>query len=249
MEAKIGGLELFRNSLYRAAAKSLQEKHPEYIETLMQVLAQTGDLSQTLDTVKAIPTDVGFAKWRSLLTATFDTELAINQIRTALNLLRIIPPQRIAPPHDIPISEGAWVYYHYNVWIFLMDALLERTKKLLTQAVRTLIRPTNPNWKDIQSEVLKSINLLSEDIGTVRDPLAHGGGVAEAPAQERLWEGFVFISTLTNYQMVPIDNVFEPMTKYHASWYKRLYELSLLVLATIDKEIDKLNKQINWDKT
>ena len=247
MEAKIIGLQLFRNSLYNTAARSLREKHPKYVEALLQMLAETGDLSKALDSVKTMPTDVGFAKWRPLLTATFDTELAINQIRTVLNLLEIIPPRKVVPPQDILISEGAWVYYHVNVWIFWMDALLERVKKLVKQTVRSLVRPTNPKWKDVESDLLQSISLLSQDIGKMRDPLAHGGGVAEVPAQERLWEGLVLISTLAN-RSISFDDVFGSMTKYHASWHKRLYEKSVLALATIEKEMDELNKHLDWDK-
>jgi len=245
MENKIGGLRLFRSSLYNAASRSLQEKHPQYVGSLIKKLEETSDISEALDAVKAIPTETGFAKWRPLLTAEFDTELTIDQVRRTLYLLKLVPT------HDIPVSEGAWVYYNLQAWIFWMDALIERAKKLIKQSIRVLVRPNNPQWKDIESDLLKSINVLSEKIGEVRDPLAHGGGVAETPAKERLWEGLVLIlagihSDKHSFDKL-FDSLFEPMANYHTSWYERSFKTSVIVLAAIGKEMEKLSKQIDWD--
>jgi len=249
MEAKIVGLKLFRNSLYKVAARSLWEKHPQYAKTLIQTLAETGDLSQALNAVKTIPTDVGFAKWRPLLTATFDTELAINQVKTALDLLAIIPPRRIVIPKDILISEGAWVCYHMNAWIFLMDALLERTRKLISRAVRLLIRPRNLNYQGIENDILKPINELSKDLrDRMRNALAHGGWPVEAVTEEELWEGMVLIATLTNRYELFSNQIFEPMSKYHTRWHQQLDKKSGIVLIEIDRAMTKLNKHIDWDK-
>ena len=247
MKVKIGGLQLFRNSLYRAAARSLQEKHPQYVETLIQTLAETSDLSQALDTVKAIPTDIGFAKWRPLLTATLDTELAINQLRVTLELLRLTPSKGLLIPEG---TEGTLVLYYTNVWVLLADALLERSEKLIKKAARTLIRPSNPKWQSIEDEVSKPINELSKDLRSkMRNPLAHGGGAVEAPAEERLWEGFTIIAAVTNRYELFFSQMLGAMAKYHATWYERLSKHSVLMLNEINRAINNLNKHINWDKT
>jgi len=214
----------------------------------MQALAKTRNLSLAIDSVKTIPTDVGFAKWRPLLTAIFDTELAINQVKTSLDLLRIIPPKSVVPLHNVSISEGAWVYYHVDVWIFWQDALLERIKKLIRLSVRRLIRHFNPQWENIEIDILKSINLLSQDIGKIRDPLAHGGWAVDAPAEEKLWEGTVLVATLANPHEIISGQVFEPMAQYHAKWYDELDRKTRLVLDVIDKSIGKLRGNIDWDK-
>jgi hypothetical protein len=248
MEGKVNELELFRNSLYDSAARSLREKHPQYVEAFIQVLVKTRNLSLAINSVKAISTDVGLAKWRPLLTAIFDTEIAINQVKTSLDLLKIIPPKSVVSPHDIPISEGAWVYYHVDVWVFWQDALLERVKKLIKISVRKLIRPFNPQWQNIERDILNSINLLSQDIGKLRDPLAHGGWAVDAPAEEKLWEGTVLVATLTNPHEIISGQVFEPMAQYHAKWYKQLDSKTGLVLDVIDKTIGKIRGNIDWNK-
>lgn len=247
MEAEKGGLKLLRDSLCRAATWSLLEKHPQYVKAFMQSLDETGDVSKAFYGVEAIPTDVGFAKWRPLLTAEWDTELAIGQIRAALDLLRVVPPR------GIPISEGAWLYYHYNAWVFWMDALLERVKKLTTLVVRALVRPTNLRWQEVESDFLKPIRLLSEEVGEIRDPLAHGGGPVEVVMiKERRWEVFMLLLVQLNYGKKYFDELskipFLAMTKYRGIWYELLHERSLFALGVIDQEMDKLNKYIDWDK-
>jgi hypothetical protein len=239
-----GGLRLLSNSIYNAATKSLRDKHPEFVESFTRELSESGNLSQAINIAKRIPTDVGFARWRPLLTAIFDTELAIRQIEMSLDLLKLTPSQHIT------ISEGAWVYYHYNVCIFWIDALLDRTKKVVKQAVRALVRPNNPNWKTIESTLLASINSLSEKVGKIRDPLAHGGGAAEAPAQEKLWEGLVLLFTSAEYNKSPYDtdSLFEPMAKFHNKWYKILNDISVILLNELDTTCNNLKTQIDWPK-
>ena len=247
MEAKIHGLKLFRNSLYKVAAKSLQEKHPQYIETLIRTLGDTGNPFQALDAAKTIPTDVGFAKWRPLLTTTLDTELAINQLKVTLELLRLTPSKGLLIPEG---TEGTLVFYYIHTWVFWTDALLERARKLIKKAVRALVRPNNTNWQSIEDEVSKPINELSKELREkMRNPLAHGGGAGvSAPAEKRLWEGLTIIAVVTNQYELSINQMLGSMAKYHIKWYESLDKKSVLVLDKIDRAIGKLNEHTLWDK-
>lgn len=243
MSTSSSGFAQFRNSLQEAAAHSLERTHPNYVIIFQKALEETGDLDQALHAVKGISTDPGFAKWRPLLTATLDTELAMNEMRSALNLLKALPLEETLDMYSM--SRGAWIYYHLNMWIFWMDALLEKQKTLVKEAVRALIRPRNTQWKDVESSLLSTIDVLSKDMGKVRDPLAHGGlkgRAAEAIGEERLWEWLVLLQ-------VPLEirTLVGSMVIYHARWSDQLHRASVLVLAEFNRVCEELNRHIDWD--
>jgi len=194
-----------------------------------------------LRAVEGIPTDPGFSKWRPLITAAHDIQLAEHQIRCALGLLKAIPPEETLESHHM--SRGAWIYYHVTTWTFWMDALLERAKRLVKQGVRVLVRPSEPGWKALQAELLAPLESLSELVGKLRDPLAHGGGAIEALAEEHLWEAIVLLSAPVDF-----NQVFQPMTKHHETWYERLHKMSEAALATVEQAAGKLNQHIDWDR-
>lgn len=164
MSSSSSGFAQFRYSLQEAAAHSLERTHPNYVIIFQKALEETGDLEQALHAVNGISTDPEFAKWRPLLTATLDTELAMNEMRSALNLLKALPSEETLGMYSM--SRGAWLYYHLNTWIFWMDALLEKQKTLVKEAVRALIRPRNTQWKDVEGSLLSIIDVLSKDMGT-----------------------------------------------------------------------------------
>ena len=238
---------IFKRSLYAMAAQSLQEGHPEYVSTIIGKLNETGDFEQALDAVKELPTDAGFSKWRPLLTDALDVELAIDQLKTSLKLLKVIPLTDVISNEGIFISQGSWIHYHLNAWIFWMDGLLERVDKLVKQTVRTLLRPNNPHYRLIESEILESVHLLSDKVGKVRDPLAHGGGFIEAPSEQGLWEGLVLILTLAGSNRdLNFDDICKSMVPFHARWYKFLDRNTTIVLARIEDVFKKFNTYLEW---
>lgn len=241
MNTPVSNFDRFRNALQAAAARALQRTHPEYVAAFQKALRETRDVSKALQAVKDISTDRGFAKWRPLLTATLDVEVAISRLRNSLNLLKTPPPSEVL---DVfAMHSGEWVDYHWTASIFWMHALLEREKKLVRQAVRALVRPSNTQWKDIENSLLSSINAFSEHTGDVRDPLAHGGGAGvEALAQERLWEGLVLLQG-----SLDIRQLLESQSKYQAEWYERLHTVSVVAIAEIERVFGELNRHIDWD--
>jgi hypothetical protein len=243
VDASLSEFDQFRNALQAAAARSLERTHPEYVVTFQKVISQTGDPSKAFDTVKDISTDKGFTRWRPILTATLDTELAINRLRVALNMLKILPPREVL--NLFSMSAGEWVDYQLTNWLFLMKALLEKEKALISKAVRTLVKPSNTQWKDIENSLLKRINALIKDTGKMRDPLAHGGlggGGVSAVEEERLWEGFVLMRG-------PLDirQLLEPMVEYHDKSLQRLRQTSIQALAEINRASEDLSRHIDWD--
>jgi hypothetical protein len=212
MNAPVSNFDRFRNNLRQAAARALECAHPEYVAAFQKALSQTGDFSKALDAVKDIPRDRGFAKWRPLLTATLDVEVTRNRLRNSLNLLKTVPDAEVLDRFSM--HPGEWVDCHWTAWTFWVDALLERVKKLVKEAVRALVRPSNVQWKDIENSLLRSIDSFSESTGKVRNPLAHGGGAVEAVEEERLWEGLVLLRGSFD-----IRQLFESQLEYHATWY------------------------------
>ena len=240
----MSNFERFRDALHEAAARSLERTHPEYVAAFQKALSQTRDPSKAFDAVKDISTDEGFARWRPLLTATLDTEVAINRLRNALNILKILPSEEVL--NLFSMSLGEWVDYHMTAWLFWMDALLEKVKALVCEAIRALVRISNAKWKDIETNLLKSINALSEDTGKIRDPIAHGGlkgRAVEALEEERLWEGFVLMRG-------PLDirQLFESFVEYHGKWYEHLRQASVKAIAEVNRVLEELNRHIDWAK-
>lgn len=245
MNGQGGGLQSFRKALYAAVACSLRERHPAYVKAFTETLNRSRDFKQALETATSFPTDAGFAKWRPLLTAEFDLGLAMDQLRMSLKLLGSIPPRDSASEQGVLESDGAWIYYHYNVCVLCIDGLLERTKKLLKQTVRALVKPTKPNWKAFEQGLLSTVVLLSDDIRKVRNPIAHGGGVVQAPAKERIWEGIVLLPDAGD-RGVPLEQIYEPFVQYRQRWHGLLESASATVLAEIDKVLEQLNSEIVW---
>lgn len=241
MGASLSGFDRFRNALQEAAARALERTHPEYVDTFQEVLRQTGDLSKALHAVENIPTGRGFAKWQPILTAILDTELAMDKVRSALKLLKVIPPVEVLDAFSM--SEGAWIDYHLDAWFFRMDGLLEREKKLVSRVVRALVKPTNAQWKYIENTLLNSIKGLSEITGKVRDPLAHGGGAVEAIEEERLWQMAVLLRFHPD-----IRQLLDARVQYHDKWYEGLRQASIQALAEIERVSEELNHHIDWDK-
>ena len=240
MIASLSAFDALRAAIQRAAAIKLERKHPECVASFRHVLDQTGDTAKALDAVKGIPMSGEFVAFERLLTATLDTELAMDKLISALNLFKTVPPRELLD--EWSMSEGALIDYNYSAWVFWMDALLERVKKLVSQAVRTLVRPHNPRFKDIERALLNSVDRLSSITGHVRNPLAHGGGAVQALEEERLWVTYALLGAHTD-----ISELYHPLVEYRDTWHQRLRHASTLALAEIERVSSELNRRVDWD--
>ena len=89
--------------------------------------------------------DNQLAKWRKLLTAVLETELAMHRVRSALNLLKTLPSKETL--NMFFMSEGAWIDYQYGTWSFWMCSLLDKEIELVSQVSQQLIKPSNPQYR------------------------------------------------------------------------------------------------------
>ncbi len=183
------------------------------------------------------------AKWQRLLSAILETELTMHRVRSALNLLKTIPSEETL--NLFSMSEGAWIDYQYTTWSFWMFGLLERGRSLFKLVIRNLVKPSNPQYKDMEKTLLKSIEVQRDKISKVRHPLAHigEGGTIEEVTNTELWKNFVILPS-------PIDfnQILASLVPYRVRWHYFLHQVSMAVFTEIERVSGELIKHINWEK-
>ena len=163
--------------------------------------------------------------WDELLSGLLAVELAMDEARTALKM--------VTKHRGDGIDDGRLVEYHTNHLIFQVHALLEKSKYLLTRVYRTLVkRIHSDSYRDELAAVVERIGILSEKYGNVRHPLVHPrGGLASAPAQDRLWEAHVLI----DYSIADTaGSYFARLPNLRARWANMLRSRMIVVLAELD---------------
>ncbi len=140
-----------------------------------------------------------------------------------------------------PLSQGEWVDYHCGAWAILVQSLLDKVEKLTKNVVRKLVRPTNPEWKHIEEQMLQTVYDFKSRLKPVRDPVAHVRGPVEAIATEHNVEMFVLTGGYDT------KSLFEPMADYQHKWHRILSASSALVFAEIDRLGERLTKELEWN--
>jgi len=186
--------------------------------------------------------DNQLAKWRKLLTAVLETELAMHRVRSALNLLKTLPSKETL--NMFFMSEGAWIDYQYGTWSFWMCSLLDKEIELVSQVSQQLIKPSNPQYREIERPLSKSLVSQKNKVGKIRHPLAHKGkgGTIEAVMREDSWKGFVVIPSPVDFNCILASCV-----PYHMRWHHFLHQVSIVILVEIERISAELNQQIDWD--
>jgi len=247
-------LERFRNNLYKAAFKALKQKHPEYVDAFTKPLkdmiktnpSKAGEaIKEAYKAVENIPTDTGFAKWRPLLTATLDVELAMNRLSIALNLLGRIPEEKFL--NEYSITEGDWVAYHLSSCIVLMKAVIEKEQELVKKLMRKFLKPANGSYEEIKKTLLKKLNIMNNDIAPQRKQYLHGGikgADLEVLEKERHWEADV---TLGIGSRELVNHINASYVEYQSRWHRLLSEHVLKLFGEIERVSKELNSIIDWD--
>lgn len=181
-------------------------------------------------------------KWQKLFTTIVETELAIHRVRKALNLLKTTPSKKTLD--TLSMSEGAWIDYHYVTWAFLAFALLERERSLIKQVVRSLVKPSKPQYKAIEKTLLNYIEAQRIKMSKMRHPLAHAGegGTVEAVISTDLWKNFAIIPSPLDFNKLLASYV-----PYHMRWHYFLHGISEKIIAELERTSKELYQQIDWD--
>ena len=181
-------------------------------------------------------------KWQKLLTAIVETELTMHRVRASLRLLRDIPSQEALKRFSM--SEGAWIDYQYTTWSFWMCSLLDKEIELASQVGRKLIKPNNPQHKDIVRPLVKSLVSQKDKVGKIRHPLAHKGegGTIEAVMSTDVWKNFVIIPSPVDF-----NEILASCVPYHMRWHDFLHGVSVKIIAEIERIYGELNQHVTWE--
>ena len=228
-----GGFDSLRRNIISSATGNLERIAPEYVDAFRKSLQAKG-YEQSLNEVKGIKIGSRFNKWRDIYTRLLDVEVAIHQLKTSLSLLKAP-----APSH---LTVGEWVIYHHDAWVIWVQGLLNRFEKLAIKVVRELVETSNPNFMSLEADTRVAIRNLKNQVGKVRDPIAHGGGPIEVLQGEGLLEPILLIGGQLN-----MKDVFEPMASYQQKWHQKSYAISIRILEEIDKLSERLNREVAWD--
>lgn len=199
-------------SFLRASAReSFARDNPQYYGTFNAEFSRTKDFG--LATSKAAPMvrKQVSRDWRDLLRLCVDFELVLDQCRRAATLIQMDPPT-IEPQWD----DGAWTIYNLNHWTFEMYALLERLNALVLKVCRVVLRPSAPDWQATQQKLSKQVQDMRDEVGVLRNPLAHtgSGGVSEAVVADDLYPTALLIGW--NEDVVP--RFYQQVTRFGHYW-------------------------------
>jgi len=182
------------------------------------------------------------AKWQKLLTAIWETEEAMHRVRCSLKLLKTVPHKETL--NMFSMSEGAWIDYQYTTWSLWALSLLNKEIELVSQVCQKLIKPSNPQYKEIERPLVKSLVSQKDKVGEVRHPLAHTGkgGITESIMKTDLWPNFAIIPSPVDF-----NEILSSLVPYHTRWHYFLHQVSMAVLAEIERICGELNQHIDWD--
>jgi len=166
----------------------------------------------------------------------------MHRVRSALNLLKTIPSKETL--NAFSMSEGAWIDYQYTTWSFWISSLLDKEIALVSQVGQKLIKPNNPQYKDIVRPLVESLVSKKDQVGKIRHPLAHKGegGTIEAVMNTDLWKNFAIIPSPLDFNKMLASYV-----PYHMRWHYRLHEVSARIIAEIERTSEEIYKRIDWN--
>ncbi len=235
-------LKAFRKKLEAWARRQLEQTNPAYLQAFSARLVETGSPSRAIEQTRAL---LGSPpRWYRLLTAMADIEIALDKVRRALSYLGAAPANGMGQLSN----EGAWAVYHFDQWTFQMHALLERLERLIKLTGRHIASKKNPKWPDAERTLLDRVKGMSDVVGNVRHPLAHGGGGGvKGLEDDRLWEPY-----LVGAMGLDIDF---PQALYQAvgesgrreKWGHYLQRSTVLAIRSMEEIFERLSSQAFGD--
>ncbi len=223
------GFDEFRRKLELWGQQQLKAERPAYVSALKaQIAAQPTDLESARGNALAFAGKP--LSWTCLLTQCLDVELARDRVKLAASLCGETPPGSDVVP-------GAWVVYHMDAWYLAAAGLLERIEKLMIAGCRKLIK--EKAHRDATSRTLKlAIRKRRDQIKSLRDAVAHGGGYVEELDSLRLWEvhlalGFDGFSEI-------VDAFHGRCEGYQAKWHVMVSTVTSQLILESDSWFDQL---------
>lgn len=211
----------------------LRAASPRYVLVFTEEWSRTHDRQKARKAVEGIHLSKQFDKWIDIWIAFLDVELAFHQTKLSLRLLAADPTSSV--------DRGEWVNYHMDAWLFWTNSLLERYKKLVSKLVRQFVRPANAQWQQVEDQLLKRINHMEQEVGKLRNPRAHGGGVFEGPfTKERLIGGILAGSSVDAH-------LFENAARLQGLGYVGFNKCLEDAMKEMDAVSEQLDTLVDWN--
>ncbi len=236
-------VERLREQLRGASQQAIRRDHPDFERIYREAVGQGAardDFQRAASAVANVDTPQ-FARWRQLLLAIFDLELAITRLETARDLLQVLPGEAVCT--DLRVTRGRWADYTYGAWLFAAQAALERAERLATRASRSLIKP-HPSPEAVVDPASLSRHLKDhlDSIKKLRNPQAHGGGTVDSFADRRRLDELAVLGVWP-----PIEDILEhfPSTT-HPLQAQMAHEMTLQYFAAIDATAGLILSSVDW---
>jgi len=234
-----------KGKICQAAAEALDVINPQYVQTFQKRMETGDDIRRVIDETRPLLGD-GFERWNDLLTAVLDLTFAIDKVERSLTYVRL--DMAVTPEEN-----GAWFICHKDLWTFYVDALFEKLDTLVTKTIRYLVRPKErEGWQAIEDTLRKDVRMMKNEIGKLRDPLAHGlgngrqvkaqGGSITGVQEERLWES-VLASGVSDVEVV--TGTYHQVLPHRDEWYSRLEKATNLAFERVGKTSEDLIHHLN----
>jgi hypothetical protein len=221
--SRLQGLVVLEGVIMEQARIALELRNPQYVEAFRRAIRQGLD--------EAISAAQPFLEeqqpwWYELVTGLLSVELAMEEVKTALSLMR---NHRAEGRED-----GRLLDYHRNHWVFQTHAVLEKSIYLIKRVYRTLVKRLDPaSFDERMRRTIEPLTKQRNSLADImRNPMVHPiGGRVTAIEQERLWERYVLIGgTATDV----IGGLYNGLPAKRAPWCDWHQQLTLVVLREID---------------
>lgn len=231
-------LARFQQTLYEEAKRALQAERPEYVSKFEERLNATQNLEKAIEEAKPFLGNGLPKRWKELLEATLDLELAVDKLNKSLVLFKARPVNAASN-----YLEGIWVTCHLDLWIFYSDALAERLGKVVSRSCRTLLRDRgNPDWQSIQKALMSGVNEIKREVSGIRNKLAHGGFGVEGIEKNGLWERSIIIGHPERQYI--IRSSYESSANFKDSWPQHLERASTAIREKTNETIGKVYERV-----
>lgn len=218
---RLHGLVVLEGVIIEQARIALELRNPRYVD------AFRGAMSEGLDAAMdgARPFLGNRPWWYELLTGLLSVELAMDEAKHALSLMR--------SHRGDGREDGRLLQYHFDHWLFQMHALLEKSDHLVKRVYRTLVRRLHPDtYNEKMQRATAGLETLRQQYAKVRNPLVHPtGGWVTGPEEDRLWEAHLLVEATMAHV---IAGHYDILPTVRDRWYEQNRPRTAVVLASID---------------
>lgn len=221
----INELERLKENLRIGALASLKNSNPEYVERFMTNLAAHKD---PITDTKTLLRGDELSHWIPILEAFFELEQRLRELRSSLEMLRMLPDTAIINAYGM--SPGAWITYHLHASVVTLHSLLECAEKLATRVIRRLVRGSRAEKKAHERRLVdNTLHPLRDIVANYRGKVAHteGSGI-EGLTEEQFWGPYLLLPDIDL-----LESRDQAVIQFHQQWCAMVRETSIQAIAVV----------------